>query len=247
MSGAATGADVVCVLGMSRSGTSLTTRILNLAGVYLGRPDELLGPDLRQLASEGEQVRAKARHSNPGGHWEHYGMMRLNESILRTLGGSWREPPPMPPEWESSQGLADLRDEARALLTESFAGRSLWGWKDPRNSLTVPFWRHLLPEMRYVICVRDPVEVAASLQQRDGMATEQGLRLWRAYSAAGVTGTASGPRVFVPYRSFFSDPAAAAARLARFVGRRDAFAGEEGGCLLGNVIDERLWRQRNGR
>jgi glycosyltransferase involved in cell wall biosynthesis len=236
---------VVCVLGTSRSGTSLTARLLDLAGVYLGPEEELLGEDRHQLTGEGEQVLTKAKQSNPVGHWEHYRLMRLNERILRSLGGNWRETPPMPPGWESSEELAELRDEARAMLAESFGGQELWGWKDPRNSLTLPFWQALVPQMRYVICLRNPAEVAASLLRRDGIALEDGVRQWLRYLAAALVNTVGRPRLLVAYESYFRDPAGAAAGLARFAGREGAFAGPAGEHMLAETIDERLWRSRS--
>lgn len=247
MSVAGQSPTIVCVLGMSRTGTSLTTQVLSLAGVYLGPEEELLGADLSPLASEGEQVLEKARNSNPAGHWEHYRLMRLNEGILRSFGGNWREPPTMPPGWESSSELSSLREEARALLAQSFDGHELWGWKDPRNSLTLPFWQSLVPAMRYVICVRNPMDVAASLEDRDGIPVEQGMELWCSYTSAALAGTEGRRRLLVPYESFFADRTGTAARLARFIGREGAFAGDEGERRLAEAVDERLWRHRNGR
>jgi hypothetical protein len=246
MSAAGVGGTAVCVLGMSRTGTSLTTHVLSLAGVYLGPDAELLGREPHQLVGEGKAIVAKARKSNPGGHWEHYRLMRLNERILRVLGGNWREPPPLPPGWESFEALAPLGEEARALLLESFGGHSLWGWKDPRNSLTLPFWQRLLPEVRYVVCLRNPIDVAASLQRRDGLPVEQGLALSRIYADAALSATAGQPRLLVRYESFFDDREGTAARLARFVGYGDAFEGEAGRRELAEAVDERLWRNRAG-
>jgi len=230
---------------MSRTGTSLTTRVLHLAGVYLGPEEELLDAELRQLAGEGEHVLAKARGSNPNGHWEHYRLMRLNERILRSLGGSWREPPAMPPGWESSPELAAEREQARALLVESFAGHELWGWKDPRNSLTLPFWQLLLPEVRYVVCLRNPIDVAASLERRERMSAAQALALWRVYVAAALARTAGRPRLLVRYEDFFADRVGTGQRLARFVGRDRAFDDWEGQRRLAEAVDERLWRNRS--
>jgi hypothetical protein len=234
---------VVCVLGMSRTGTSLTARMLSLAGVYLGREEELLGKDLHQLADEGDSVLARARETNPEGFWEHYRIMRLNERILRTLGGSWREPPEMPPGWEGADELETLRSEARVLLEESFGGRDLWGWKDPRNSLTLPFWQQLLPPMRYVICLRNPVDVAASLRHRDRMSFEHAVDLWLAYVSGALFNTTERTRLLVPYESHFDDPEAMAGRLAVFAGREGAL---DAGTLgqLNNAVDKRLWRHR---
>jgi hypothetical protein len=236
---------VICVLGMSRSGTSLTTRVLSLAGVYLGPDDELLGDDLRQLAGEGEEVLARASAANPEGFWEHYRLMRLNERILRSLGGNWRDPPSMAPGWESSEELAAEREEARAMLAESFDGHDLWAWKDPRNCLTLPFWQRLLPEMRYVICLRNPVDIAASLQRRDGMSLAEGLELWLVYTAAALFNTSGRRRLLVPYESYFGDPSGTVARLARFVGRDGALEGDEPGRRLDEAINHSLWRNRS--
>jgi hypothetical protein len=243
MSSSAEPPMVVCVLGMSRTGSSLTTRVLNLAGVYLGPEEELLQKELRQLAGEGESVIARASEANPEGFWEHYRIMRLNERILRALGGSWRNPPSPPPGWESSGEFAAEREEARALLTQSFDDQRLWGWKDPRNSLTLPFWQQLLPAMRYVICLRNPMDVAASLERRDGTSLEQGVALWLTYVASALVNTSGRPRIFISYESHFDDPRGTAARLAGFVGRDGALDAEVWRQLAG-VIDERLWRHR---
>ncbi|HET8863790.1 MAG TPA: hypothetical protein VFM94_11130 [Solirubrobacterales bacterium] len=241
MSASPTRSTAVCVLGMSRSGTSLTARVLELAGVYLGSEDDLLGGELSQIPAKD---RGRAGEANPGGFWEHYRLMRLNERILRRLGGSWREPPELPPGWETSVDLDREREEALELIEETFAGHDLWGWKDPRSSLTLPFWQQLLPDLRHVICLRNPLDVALSLQKRDGMAVEQGLELWRAYASASLVNTADRPRELVPYEAYFDDAEAVSTRLARFVGREGAFA--TGGAVgeLHEAVDRRLWRQR---
>jgi hypothetical protein len=234
----------VCVLGPSRSGTSLTARLLSLAGVYLGSEADLLGEDRHQLVGEGEKVMAKARRSNPDGHWEHYRLMRLNERILHSLGGSWRDPPPLPPGWERAGELDELREEARTILAESFDGRELWGWKDPRNSLTLPFWQGLLPGARYVICLRQPFEAAESLRRRDGIGLEAGVAGWMRYLSAALVNTAGRRRLLVDYRDYFRDPLGVAARLARFVGREGVFDEATGERRLRAAIDEGLWRVR---
>jgi len=235
----------VCVLGMSRSGTSLTARLLRQAGVYLGPDEELLQEDLRQLQGEGEDVLARAREANPGGFFEHYRMTRLNERILRALGGNWREPPPTPPGWQLSDALLAEREEAQSLIEESFGDRRPWAWKDPRNSLTLPLWQAIVPDMSYVICLRNPLDVAASLQRRDGISPEHGIDLWLIYVASALVNTSGRPRLLLPYESYFRDPAEASARLARFAGCPvDA---ENGNPPLDGAADERLWRNRTSR
>ena len=233
----------VCVLGMSRSGTSLTARILSLIGVYLGEEGELLQGELRQLQNEDESVLAAASEANPGGFWEHYELMRLNERVLRRLGGNWREPPSPEPGWHSSGELAPEREEARFLLETSFSGHRLWGWKDPRNSLTLPFWQALVPDLRYVVCLRNPLDVGKSLERRDGLSLELGIALWETYLKRALGHTQDGPRIVVSYESYFEDPRSTVNSLADFVGRPDSHLDRE---AMEKTIDRRLWRQRSG-
>ena len=58
----------------------------------------------------------------------------------------------------------------------------VWGWKDPRNSLTLPFWQELLPNLKTLIIVRNPLEVAYSMRERNGTSYAFGLRLWEIYN-----------------------------------------------------------------
>jgi hypothetical protein len=195
---------VVCVLGAPRSGTSLTTHILSLNGVYLGLDDDLIQPDSRL---------------NPAGFWEHEGIVRLNERVMESLGGSWERPPEMSPGWQGSEELSALREEAGSLVEETFVGHGLWGWKDPRNSLTLPFWQSLIPNMRYVICLRNPIDVAASGKSAIGAPAQRTYELWSKYLASALVNTSGKPRVFVSYEEYFTDWRQAVERLARFIGR----------------------------
>src|SRR6266516_4623111 len=133
----------VCVAGMHRSETSMVARILNLAGLYIGEDDALLPP----------------APDNPEGFWEHRGFFTLNEQILSRLGGGWDLPPVADPGTMANGRLRDLQAEAEEVVRR-FEGREPWGWKDPRNSLTLAFWRTVLPAFNVVLCVRNPLEVA---------------------------------------------------------------------------------------
>jgi hypothetical protein len=232
----------VCVLGMSRAGTSLTARVLNLLGVYLGPEEELLGGELRQIPAHD---RGKARAANPDGFWEHYRLMRINEAILHRFGGSWREPPELPPGWEGSERLAEERERAADLLEQTFGDRPLWGWKDPRNSLTLPFWQWLIPDLRHVICLRNPVDVAASLERREeGLAAAQAFQLWQVYLTAALAHTEGRPRVLVAYEEYFDDWRVPVARLAAAAGVRPPAEGSAASERIERTIKAGLRHHR---
>lgn len=193
----------VCVLGMHRSGTSLVMRLLNLMGIYLGPPENLIHPN----------------EYNPEGYWEHQDIVHLNEAILNCLGGSWDKPPEFPHGWEGSPELAALRRKARSIIHRDLQGVPLWGWKDPRNSLTLPFWQNLLPDIRYVICLRNPIDIASSLEKRDGLPFAKCIDLWLTYTTAAIKHTSGKPRILVFYENLFTDWQGELRRLAEFIER----------------------------
>jgi hypothetical protein len=189
---------------MHRSGTSLVSRLLNLLGVDLG-------PDERVLNSAPD---------NPKGHWENISFVYINEDILERFGGTWDNPPDLRPSWSQDSRLDDLRAEARRFLTRDFATQPLWGWKDPRTCLTLPFWQDVIGPMRHVICVRNPGAVAASLASRNGTSTEQAERLWHLHMQAALAHTAGQPRTLVCYEDVMHDWRSELRRMAAFIGDR---------------------------
>jgi hypothetical protein len=194
--------QVVCVLGMHRCGTSLTTRLLGLMGFALGR-----GPSFNEPVA-----------GNPTGHWEHRALVAINEEILRVLGGTWHQPPLPRSGWEAWPEVAALSHQATELLETEFGGTERWAWKDPRNSLTLPFWQRLTPISAYVICLRSPLDVAISLERRDGLSREHTALAWCRYVASAVAHTAARPRLFLFFDDYFTDCAAQVKTLAAFVG-----------------------------
>jgi hypothetical protein len=224
---------IVCILGMHRSGTSLVSRALNVLGVYLGPEEQLMRPST----------------DNPAGHWESRPIKEINDEILSILGGSWQEPPPLPVGWERSPALAAPRKRAREVIESDFSGSELWGFKDPRNSLTLPFWQRILDPMRYVICLRNPLDVAASAGARnradDSVPFEQGVELWLTYVRGALAATAGHPRHLVFYEDLMADPEPVVRELARFIGReKSSDAESDVRTAIGIAVTGGLWHHR---
>ena len=179
----------VCVVGMHRSGTSLVANLLSLCGVYLGRETDLMPPS----------------SDNEKGYWENFKFVQINEEILQALGGSWDYPPAASDGWHEEDRIAPLKLKAENLLRE-FADYELWGWKDPRNSITLPFWVSLIPELKIVLCLRHPFEVSQSLRQRNYAANQNGLSLWWLYNQCVLDTSAPANRIVTHYESYFHTP-----------------------------------------
>lgn len=180
---------------------------LSIAGLYVGKEKELYPPG----------------PSNPTGFWENARASNLNHRILEVLGFSSADVPVLKPGWETLPDLEVERHEARALIADAFDGQELWGWKEARNSVLLPFWQQLLPPMRYVICLRNPVDMAASAVR---FAAEMGgeiddstcFALWKCYVTNAIANTSGHPRIFVDYDDYFGDWQTVVDRLARFAG-----------------------------
>jgi GT2 family glycosyltransferase/glycosyltransferase involved in cell wall biosynthesis len=156
---------------------------------------------------------------NPEGFWEHLGFVAVNDELLSELGGAWDLPPEADENFAESR-LDPLRMKA-GLLIEGFRSADLWGWKDPRNSLTLPFWQDLLPGLKTLIVVRNPLEVAHSMRERNGTSYSFGLRLWEIYNQRLLQAASKKERLVTHYDSFFTDAKSELRRIARFAGLPD--------------------------
>lgn len=179
------GASVI-VLGMHRSGTSATSRVLNRMGSWLG--------------SETSVTR----------RFEHASVQKTNELILRAFGGRWDTPPELPDGWATEPRLADLDAPARAAIAD-LEDHPVFSWKDPRTCFTLPWWeRHLRDTPVVVYVYRHPAEVAASLATRNGFGAAHALMMWEAYNGAALRAAAGHRVITMAYAQLLDAPDATA-------------------------------------
>ena len=178
----------------------MITRLLSLSGLYLGEESDMW----------------PASSDNPEGFWENKHLMRLNEIILMLYGGRWDVAPDFPEDWVQARVLDPLKTEASQILA-ALEQRQPWGWKDPRNSVTLPFWKTLLPALRVVWCVRHPAEVAQSLLRRNNLPLAAGLQLWYRFNLDLLRALGDTPFMVTHYDSFFARPEEELRRALAFV------------------------------
>lgn len=193
----------IAIAGMHRSGTSMVAQFLHRCGVFLG-PDTVLMP---------------AADQNPEGFWEHVQVVEINDELLSLAGGGWDYPPAGPIDWNHAR-FDPVRTRAERVFAD-FRDHPQWGWKDPRTSLTLPFWRTVVDDLRVVAVVRNPLEVALSLRQRNGASLAFGLALWQATYRQLLADTTPDERILTHYDAFFGRPAAEFERLLRWLGLPD--------------------------
>jgi hypothetical protein len=180
----------VCVTGMHRSGTSTITQLLYKCGLDLG--------DERNLFA--------AAPDNPDGFWEDKRFVQINEGIFKRYGRGWDLPPEFGPGWHKDERLDLLRADARLLIEEFDERHTQWGWKDPRNSLTMPFWMSLLPNLKVVLCLRHPLEVSHSLSQRSHSSQAFGFNLWTTYNQRLLSNLSEDQFIVTHFEAYFYRP-----------------------------------------
>lgn len=184
---------IVVVVGMHRSGTSAIARALQALGVDLG--DRLMPP---------------LPGVNDKGFLEDEDIVQLNVGLLRELGHDWHTLTPIRAQDLSGPAVAGLRMRAVDLLRERLGQWPVFGLKDPRMALLLPFWRsvfrHLDARVSFVICSRNPLSVARSLKARDAFDDEKSFFLWLQHVVPCFVETEGSARVVVDYDLMIDNP-----------------------------------------
>ena len=194
----------ILVAGMHRSGTSAVSRILNLLGCTLPKTLSSAGPD------------------NPSGFWESMAVKELNERILASAGSAWDDWEPFDARWYESPIAEQFRDRARTTLADEFGDSRLFVLKDPRICRLLPFWIDSLgdfgAEPFIVTPVRNPLDVAMSIEVRNGIDRSIGLLLWLRHHLDAEVTTRHRRRVYVRYERLISEPHAIADEMSDGLG-----------------------------
>jgi hypothetical protein len=134
----------LAVTGMHRSGTSMVAHYLQVCGVDIG--EDLQPGDV----------------GNPRGYYEDVDILGFHQDLLAHLKvGTF----PTSEVEIAGQVPAEFRRRVQDIVRQK-ASSPIWGWKDCRTSLFLPFWREMIPEVKFLFLFRHPVSVVDSLLRR---------------------------------------------------------------------------------
>ena len=176
---------------MHRSGTSLVAKCFEVFGYGLG--ETLMAPS----------------DDNPKGFFEDLDVVELNDLLLQENGSNWDAPVfvgQQPLSWSNDQLEAGV-----SLLKVKLEHEPRLAIKDPRLCLVLPYWRAVAQRidvpLRVCLVYRNPLDIAASLHQRNELPHLVGLGLTHAYWTQLLRDTE--PSSFViNYDNFLDDPSA---------------------------------------
>ncbi|MBQ3544325.1 MAG: hypothetical protein IJA34_04980 [Lachnospiraceae bacterium] len=152
--------NIYFILGMHRSGTSLTAQILEKMGVWFGEEEWLL----------------PANKGNPRGYYELKRLVEINDLWLAENNLTWKS-------IGKIENTSIIVKESINDFKKDYLNNDNMAIKDPRLSLLWKKWGELIEDnIRGITVVRNPFEVAKSLEQRDDMDLEYAYCLWYYYN-----------------------------------------------------------------
>ncbi|WP_111431632.1 hypothetical protein [Rhodobacteraceae bacterium DSL-40] len=218
----------VLIIGMDRSGTSAIAAVSQIVGLHLG--DQLIGP----------------RKANPKGYFEDSRCVSINEELLAHLRHGRRNASTLPKGWKNN--LAAKHAALRmANVIRRLSKKKPFGLKDPRFCLTAPLWLRELGKNKFqtkvVLCVRNPLEVASSLEKRDGRNRTGSCLMWITHTLAALEASKDLERIIVEYPDLMSDPVGTGLRLKTFFQTGTEISDQEKEKIL-DFVDPALWKNR---
>lgn len=119
---------------------------------------------------------------NLKGFFEANSLVEAHDAFLAAAGSCWHDWRQFDLQWARSQAAAPHTARIRSVLIDEFGDAPMILLKDPRICRFVPFTLSILANLGIsavaVLPVRNPLEVALSLQCRDNFAVSNSVRLW---------------------------------------------------------------------
>lgn len=198
--------QLIVVLGMHRSGTSLVARSLEVLGYRAG--GKLLAP----------------ARDNPKGFFEQQSVVLLNELLLFACGSPWWSAKTIHAEKARAIGRL-LAPIGRRIISRSLKRTDLLYLKDPRLTKLIWFWEPIFVlldlDIHWLIVSRDIEGVIDSLSRRSKRTERETLeKLWARYAATHqlLMEDPSRRTYVVPITDFLQDPVSSLGNLAHFSG-----------------------------
>lgn len=193
---------IIVVLGMHRSGTSVIARGLAALGINLG--DNLVPENW----------------DNERGFWEDAEIVAFNENLQEKLGYIWFGSTVVDGINWKDKFIIEAKEQAKQLLANKIEQNQIYAFKDPRTAMLIEFWLEVFHELQlspyYVIALRNPLEVAASLYKRNDLPKEKSLLLWAASIYQSISFTRNETRLVVSYNELLESPLDQLSRISTF-------------------------------
>jgi hypothetical protein len=145
----------VIILGMHRSGTTMIAKMLENLGLFVGAEKEINNEALFfweinnwifRLHTATAEKPYNLRYKNPS----------CEKAIIEALEYLVQSPRRRKYLGERASKVDDIRH-----------CNFPYGWKDPKNTFTIEFWKHIFPNPKIIHIYRHPIDAVSSYIERD--------------------------------------------------------------------------------
>ena len=176
---------VFIITGMHRTGTSLVARLFYESGADMGNADEFYRPD----------------KWNPDGYFEQPDIHAINMPLIN--GPWWKFSYFYLPSTETILNRAKKRATQIKQIAARYQGKVV---KETRYCLTLPAWSKYGAKVdRILVCLRDPVQVARSIQKRNFTTLNHGFNLWYIHNSRLLENAEHIPMWFIYYNNLLDE------------------------------------------
>lgn len=195
---------LIVVLGAPRSGLTAVTKVLEFLDVRFRPEPAPAGPGRLKGSLQDEES-------------------EINEGLLSHLGSGADRLAPVWLDVPLDSTTHRLKIRAFQFLSTRLASEGgILGLKDPGTCRLLGFWNKVFAaldgEVHFVLAVRNPASVAASLTAKDAVPAEKAYFLWLQHVLPSVLLTTDAPRLVVDYDQLLGDPRAEIARISAGLG-----------------------------
>ena len=146
---------------------------------------------------------------NPLGYWESTRIHELHEQFLDSMGSYWHDWRSIDPDQLRNSNARQFKDKLKDIIAAEYGDAPLIFIKDPRICRLLPFWLSALQELDIdplaILPLRNPLEVALSLHQRDNFSSSKSYLLWLRHVLEAEYFSRQLPRMFVQYDKLLSN------------------------------------------
>lgn len=145
----------IIIVGMHRSGTTMITKMLENLGLFVGAEKEINNEALFfwninnwifDLHTATAEKPYNLRYKNPA----------CEKVIIESLEHFIQSN-------KKKQYLGNYTSNYKSIKELDFP----YGWKDPKNTYTIDFWKHIFPNSKIIHIYRNPIDSVSSYIERD--------------------------------------------------------------------------------
>lgn len=145
----------IIILGMHRSGTTMITKMLENLGLFVGAEKEInhealffweINNWIFDLHTATAEKPYNMRYKNPA----------CEKVILESLDYFVQS-------GKRKQYLGKFTSQYKNIKALDFP----FGWKDPKNTYTIDFWKYIFPNPKIIHIYRNPIDAVSSYIERD--------------------------------------------------------------------------------